>query len=344
MKKHLVLLLLAALAITVQAQESSDKPYLVKTLTADAIQQVKAETSGGNISVEGTDTEARIEVYIRPGNSRDRNISNEEIKKKLEQDYSFSVTAENHVLTAIAKTKPGFHNWNSSLSIGFKIFVPHNVSTHLVTSGGNISLGALSGTQDFTTSGGNLGVDHLSGHITGTTSGGNIILSSSQDEINLTTSGGNIVADNSHGKIKLTTSGGSITLHTLQGNITAGTSGGSVQANDIEGELAAHTSGGNIHMEGLSCSLETSTSGGNIDVSIKTLGKYVKIANSGGNTNLQVPQDKGIDLTLYADKVNATALTGFKGNVEKNKIEGTLNGGGVPVTVRGGSRINFTVK
>jgi len=33
-----------------------------------------------------------------------------------------------------------------------------------------------------------------------------------------------------------------------------------------------------------------------------------------------------------------------KGDVKKDHIDGTLNGGGVPVTVHGGSSINFSLK
>jgi DUF4097 and DUF4098 domain-containing protein YvlB len=344
MKKYLGILLFGSLVVSVKAQEPSREPYLVKSLTSEAIQNVRVETTGGNISVAGADAEARIEVYVWPGNSRDRNLSKDEIKKRLEADYDLSISTDNHKLTAIAKPKHEFRNWNSSLSISFKVFVPHNASTDLRTSGGNISLTALSGTQDFTTSGGNLNIDHLSGHVKGRTSGGNITLSDLQDDIDLSTSGGNITAGKAHGNIKLSTSGGSLTLHELQGTIRATTSGGNVHADEIEGELAAHTSGGNVDMTNLSCSLETSTSGGNIDVSIKTLGKYVKITNSGGHIDLQVPQNQGMDLNLSADKVNATALSGFKGDIKKDRIEGSLNGGGIPVTVRGGSRINFTTK
>ncbi len=343
MKKYLSILLLGSLAVSVHAQDGSKEPYMVKKLSANDIQDVRLETTGGNIAVTGSDADARIEVYVWPGNSRNKNLSKEELEKRLE-NYELSVTAENHKLTAIAKPKRNFRDWNNSLSISFKVYVGHNVSTDLTTSGGNIDLSGLSGTQDFTTSGGNLNINHLSGHIKGRTSGGNIRLSELQDDIDLSTSGGNITADNSHGKMKLSTSGGSLNLHALQGDINATTSGGNVHADDVSGDLAAHTSGGNVDMFNLSCTLETSTSGGNINVSLKKLGKYVKITNSGGHIDLEVPQGQGIDVRLSADKVNATALAGFKGDVKKDRIEGSINGGGIPVTVRGGSRINFSVK
>src|SRR5450432_3526255 len=162
MKKYLSVLLFTGLGASVNAQESSKEPYLVKSLASESVQHIKCETTGGNISVAGADAELRIEVYIRPGNGRDRDMTKEEIKKRLEEDYDLTVSTDNHTLTAIAKPKHNFHNWNNGLSISFKVYAPHNCSTYLSTSGGNISLTSLSGTQDFTTSGGNLNIDHLS--------------------------------------------------------------------------------------------------------------------------------------------------------------------------------------
>ncbi len=105
------------------------------------------------------------------------------------------------------------------------------------------------------------------------------------------------------GKLRLSTSGGSLDLKDLKGDIRATTSGGGIHGSDIEGELIAHTSGGSIHFSDLSCSLETSTSGGNIDVSIKELGKYIKISNSAGNIDVTLPKNKGLDLDLSASKI-----------------------------------------
>ncbi len=115
----------------------------------------------------------------------------------------------------------------------------------------------------------------------------------------------------------MTTSGGSLKLNSLQGTVKASTSGGNVIGDHIGGELIASTSGGNIRMTDLSCSLETSTSGGNIDVNMAALGKYLTISNSGGNIDLQMPQDKGVTLKLYADRIKVSTLSNFKGDIEK---------------------------
>jgi len=346
MKKNLIILALVFTVFAVNAQSGNGTLYLTKSLTNDAIKNVEAKTSGGSINVSGASgQEARIEVYVS-SNGHHVDLSKEEIKQRLDEDYDFSVTASANKLSAIAKQKNKAFNWKRALNISFVIYVPENVSTDLSTSGGSVSLMNLSGTEDFRTSGGSLTVKKLSGKITGETSGGSIEVSDTKDDIDLGTSGGSINATNCTGKIKLNTSGGSLTLNDLNGDIKATTSGGSVNGKNIIGELSAHTSGGHVNLFELACSLDASTSGGHINVEIKEIGKYVKLNNSGGHIDLQIPKDKGYDLKLYGDKMDkGFSLNNFSGTVKENKIEGTMNGGGIPVTVdAGGGKINLSFK
>jgi hypothetical protein len=311
--------------------------FLEKPLSAEAVNQVEAKTSGGGIEVSGVSpSEARIEVYVTE-NGHHRSYSKEEIQKIITNDYDFSVSASGNKLTAIAKPKRNFKNWNSALNISYSIFVPTTCATHLNTSGGGISISNLSGEQHFNTSGGGLEVKGLSGKITGQTSGGGISVSDSKDDIDLETSGGGIEASRCSGQIRLNTSGGSIELNDLNGNIRATTSGGNVEAEKISGELVTHTSGGNIDMRAMSGNLEASTSGGNIDVQIIETGKYVKLSNSGGSVHLQIPKGKGLDLDIHGDRIKTEGLNNFSGSMEKQSINGTINGGGVPVDIHAGS-------
>ena len=338
MKKYLLFFLLAAIQLTVMAQFKSDKePYMTKSLANETVKNVETQTSGGSISVSGvTASEARIEVYVSSNNGKD-DLSKAEIQQRLNELYDLNIAVANGKLTAVAKPKERIRDWKKALSISFKVFVQKNVSTDLTTSGGSISLTNLSGNQDFSTSGGSLNVDNVSGKVDGRTSGGSINLENSKDDIELTTSGGSINAKNCDGKLRLSTSGGSLDLKDLKGDIRATTSGGSVVGRNVEGELIAHTSGGSIHLSDLSCSLETSTSGGNIDVSIKQLGKYIKISNSAGNIDLELPKGKGVDLDLSADKIKTDHLDNFNGKVDDDEVNGKLNGGGVLVRVNAGS-------
>ncbi len=335
MKKYLLFFLIAVLQLSLNAQKSG-KPFMTKSLSNESIKDVEVETSGGSISVSGVAvTEARVEVYITSNNNKE--LTNEEIQQRLNDKYNLDVSVANNKLTAIARQKEKINDWKKALNISFKVFVPKNVSTDLSTSGGSISLNNLSGQLKFSTSGGSLDLDNVSGNVDGRTSGGSIDLRNSKDDIELSTSGGSIDAKNCEGKLRLSTSGGSLDLKDLKGDIRATTSGGGIHGSDIEGELIAHTSGGSIHFNDLACSLETSTSGGNIAVSMKALGKYIKISNSAGNIDLTLPKDKGLDLDLSASKIKTDQLSNFNGKMDDDNVNGKLNGGGVPVRVDAGS-------
>jgi hypothetical protein len=338
MKKYFLLSLLGAFQLVSMAQPKWDKePFITKSLSNESIKNVDVQTSGGSISVSGVaPAQARIEVYVSPNNNKN-DVSKEEIQKRMNELYDLKISVANNKLTATAKSKEKIKDWKKALNISFKVFVTKNVSTDLSTSGGSISLADLSGDLKFSTSGGSLDLDNVAGKIDGRTSGGSINLENSKDEIELTTSGGSIHAKNCNGKLRLSTSGGSLDLKDLKGDIRATTSGGSVEGRNVEGELITHTSGGSIHLSDLSCSLETSTSGGNIDVSIKQLGKYVKISNSAGNIDLELPKGKGVDLELSGDKIKTDKLDNFNGKVDDDEVTGKLNGGGILVRVDAGS-------
>ena len=335
--KKLSLLILSGLQIlTVAAQSGRGGAYITKSLTGLAINQVTAETSGGNISVAGVpDGEARLEVYVRDNHGSD--LPNDEIKKRLDEQFDLNISTDNHKLTVSVRPHRNI-NWNKSLSVSFKIYAPEAVATVLRTSGGNITLKKLTGSsQDFRTSGGNLDIDQITGKVIGRTSGGNINISDSKDDLDLTTSGGNIEATHCEGNLHFGTSGGDLKLRLLKGTIRANTSGGNVRGEEIDGELNARTSGGNIKMSDLTCSLNAGTSGGDINVGFRELGKYVELTNSSGNVTIQLPSGKGLDLHISADRVRVSSMANFKGDMDEKHIDGTLNGGGIPLKVSNSS-------
>lgn len=345
MKKFINLFLALLLSVAVNAQFDADRdPFLTKSLSSESLQEVYARTSGGGISVSGVPAnEARIEVYVEPNNNRN-DLSKEEIKQRLQEDYDLDVSVSGGKLTAIAKPKHDNINWKRNLSISFKVYVAKNISTDLNTSGGGITLTNLSGTHDFSTSGGGLRIDKLSGKIKGRTSGGGITVSDTRDDINLSTSGGGIDADNCSGNIILSTSGGSIDLNGLQGTIRARTSGGPIRGDEIKGELEANTSGGSVSLRDLAGSVDASTSGGNMDIEIEELGKYVTASNTGGNIHLKIPGNKGVNLKLRGEHIKMDALNNFSGEQDEHNVTGKINGGGIPVDVRTSGSITLSFR
>ncbi|MDB5119907.1 MAG: hypothetical protein JWN56_1125 [Sphingobacteriales bacterium] len=340
--KTLLLILTLPICLIVNAQEN--KPFMVKSFPKETIKSVMSKTSGGNIEmIGGSNAEARVEVYVN-ANNRNRGLTREELTERL-AEYDFNIGVINQQLIATAKPKDNIAKWKNQVSISFKIFVPRQVSSDLKTSGGNLRLANLNGVHNIKTSGGNIQVSKLMGNVQGKTSGGNIDVSDTDENINLETSGGNISAQNCKGTIKLRTSGGNLDLGKLNGTITATTSGGNIQGDQIQGELITGTSGGNMNLSKLACNLDASVSSGAIQVEVVKLSKFIKIRSGSGNVNLQIPDGNGLNLDLKGDKVRTNSLKNFNGVKTDERIEGKLNGGGIPVEVHVSSgNINLDMK
>lgn len=337
----LTLLGVATFSLTALANSPGDErdtPYLVKTFSG-TINAVRAETSGGSLTVEGgTDMNAKVEMYVRANNWNDK-LDKAEIQERL-KDYDITIAQEGSTLVATAKRRNNDRDWKRSLSIAFKFYTPRKITTDLRTSGGSIQLSSLSGQQKFRTSGGSLHMSDIDGDVNGQTSGGSIHLdqckAGNAGQLDLQTSGGSIEAKSSSGKMRLHTSGGSIRLTDLTGNIDAQTSGGSVNGNDLDGDIKASTSGGSVRLANVAGSIDASTSAGSVDVSITRLSGPIRLTTSAGNVNVRMPLDKGISLNLSGNRIKIP-LNNFSGDTEKDRIKGTLNGGGIPVTLSASS-------
>ena len=121
MKKMFLFFSIICSAIVVMAQDS--EPFLTKPLNKELIKLVKAETSGGGITVTAVNaSEARVEVYIRPNNSI-TGLSKEAIQVRLNENYDLNIGVDGNTLSAIAKPKYHNINWKKALNISFKIFV-----------------------------------------------------------------------------------------------------------------------------------------------------------------------------------------------------------------------------
>ena len=333
-------------AFTLPNRPVDETPYLTKSFSG-GISAVRAETSGGSLTVEGgSGKDAKVEMYVRPNNWNGRNeLDKAEIEERL-KDYDISIAKEGSTLVATVKRRGSSSNnndWKRSLSISFKFYTPRNVTTDLRTSGCSINLSALAGNQKFRTSGGSLHLNDIEGSVNGQTSGGSIHAdrvrqTESDGGIDLQTSGGSIEASASSGKLRLHTSGGSIRLTDLKGNVDAQTSGGSVQGNNIDGDIKASTSGGSVRLANVAGSLDASTSAGSVEVSLTKLGEYVRLNTSAGSIRVTMPLNKGMDLNLSGNRVNLPDnLSRFEGDIEKDRVRGKLNGGGISVSMTANS-------
>lgn len=330
MKKLFFTILLGFLLQTLHAQ-AQEKPYLIKKFNASTIKELEVQTSGGGIHVIGGDrAEAIVEVYVKSNNGQ--SLSKSEIESRLSK-YEFTISQKGNTLVCFAKNKEKM-GWRNGLSITFKLFTPHNINTELLTSGGGINLKNLKGELNFTTSGGGLDLTELAGSVKGRTSGGGIKISNSKAQfIDLSTSGGGIQASTLSGDIKLHTSGGGIKLNDMYGMVRAHTSGGGVSVDNLDGELNTSTSGGSIHLAQIKGSVKASTSGGGINAKIDKMGEYLSLQSSGGNIDVDMPMDKGMDIDIKGNRVTMNGYKDFTGSFQKDHVRGTLRGGGVDVKI-----------
>ena len=297
----------SASAVPRDDAQNQDEPYRVENFDISTPGKLDVRTSGGHITVEGSSRSGvRVEMYVKKNG---RNLLPEDIDlDKWEIDISQSGSS----VIAEAKRR-GNSGWNifgknNNVSISFTVYTPRDMSTDLNTSGGHIKSRGLSGNQQISTSGGHLELANLKGTIEARTSGGHID-----------------IAD-------------------IEGDIDARTSGGHIDVQNSEGALRVRTSGGHIDLANVNGTIEAATSGGGISADIVSVGEFVDLRTSGGNVEISVPSNLGLNLNLRGSYVS-TNLQNFSGEVERNKVSGQLNGGGAKVSARtSGGTVSLSFK
>jgi DUF4097 and DUF4098 domain-containing protein YvlB len=146
------------------------------------------------------------------------------------------------------------------------------------------------------------------------TGGGDIQLADTTAAAKLNTSGGDVTAKNVTANIELRTSGGGIHADNIKGDVDADTSGGDVRLLNVDGKIRGNTSGGSVRVSlvGANRGISATTSGGDIEVTLPraTTGN-VKATTSGGDISSDLPVTTN--------------------SVKEGRLEGTLNGGGLPI-------------
>ncbi len=284
--------------------QSTSDAYQVERFGVSDGVNIDVLTSGGSIDVIGKNTD---EVTVEMYVRRKgRYIDKGDADLS---EWEIDISKDGNTVNAHAKReKNKGWNWNrNSVSISFVVYAPKESVSNLRTSGGSIELENLIGEQS------------------------------------ARTSGGSVRAEGIKGDINLKTSGGSITINDVQGDVDANTSGGRISVENVSGDIDVRTSGGSISLESVEGSVEASTSGGSIRASIPEPSDFINLRTSGGSITIEVPRDRGYDLDLDGNRVRAD-LRNFDGEIERDEVRGSLNGGGIRIKARtsGGSvRLNY---
>lgn len=302
MKLLLTFLSLGLLLAVPSALEAKITRVVEKTFSVQPGGNLKASTQGGDITIRTADT-PQVQVVVR----QVVNASTEKEADALLAKLSLTLEQAGNDVTAEARYEKRaggswFSNW-PPVNVSFEITVPRHYHLNLGTSGGDISVASVRGNVKAHTSGGDLKFARVDGDIEAGTSGGDITLQEGTARARLTTSGGDINVDRAGGLTEVSTSGGSIRLKSVEQLVRASTSGGNVHAmitGPIKQDALLSTSGGNVEVQvarGTPFNLDASTSGGSV-------------------------RADGLTITLE------------KGGSGKNKLVGTVNGGGPELKLR----------
>lgn len=307
------MLVLFTALLSLNGYSKAGEATLTKTFQLHEVGSLKASSSGGGIEVQvHNEPTVVIEAYVRK-NGRLLSPSDDKLQDILE-NFELDFSQNGTRITAVVKQKFRMNFRNNNVGISLSITVPREMSCEVSSSGGGLKIEGVQGTHEFSSSGG--GVELI--NVSGTTEA--------------QSSGGGVKASAQEGDVRLSSSGGGVTVDGAQGRVYARSSGGSVQLKNIHGEADASSSGGGVTVSGELAAVKASSSGGSVRVDVSGLSKELDLESSGGGVSAVIHggEKLGMDLDLHSDHVYID-LTNFSGKSEKNKVEGSMNGGGIPV-------------
>ena len=302
----------------------ADEATITKTFDLNQPGTLNASSSGGGIVVQ-THNEPKvvIQAFVRK-NGRMLSPSDDDLKEILE-DFELDFSKSGSVITAVVKRKSRMNFWNN-VGISLTITVPREMSCDVSSSGGGLKINGVDGTHQFSSSGGGVELQNVSG------------------TTEAKSSGGGVKATNQNGDVHLSSSGGGVSVDGAHGSVYARSSGGGVHLNNIHGEAEAASSGGGVTVSGEAAAVKAKSSGGSVKVDVSGLTKELYLESSGGGVDAVIHggQQLGLDLDLRSDHVHID-LNNFSGTSEKNRVKGSMNGGGIPVYMHAsGGNVNVS--
>ena len=312
MKLTLVLLLISSLAAVAATEEQLNERF---TVQSEGKLVVDVDFGSIDVTTHGTG-EVVVDVWRKVTR---RNKADEE---KFLQDHPVAFSQDGNTVTVRSRRK-GLGGWSgggrSRTEAKYTITVPAQFNAQLKTSGGGIAVSDLAGEVKANTSGGGLRFAHLRGPLDGDTSGGGIHMVDCQGKLKIHTSGGGIDVSGGSGSLDGHTSGGSVTIEAFNGDAHVGTSGGDLTIENVIGKVEGSTSGGSVSA-----------------VLPAPLPGDVELSTSGGDVTVAVPADAAFDLnaSTSAGRVSTDLPVTVVGKVARDRLKGTVNGGGKSVVLR----------
>ncbi len=310
-KMYTMIVMLTTL-LSLTGFSKDDQPSITKTFDMNQPGTLNASSSGGGVRVTTHDQpKVIIQAFVRKNGKllspSDRDL--DEILDLYDIDFSKNGTA----VSAIVKRRSHTNFWRNNVGISLTIIVPEEMSCDVSSSGGGVKISGVKGTHEFSSSGGSVKLENTSG------------------TTKAKSSGGSVKATNHKGDIRLSSSGGGVSVDGAKGSVYARSSGGGVHLENIHGDADASSSGGGVSVTGEAPSVKATSSGGSVRVDIRNLKKELYLKSSGGGVSAVIHDGEklGLDLDLRSDRVNID-LHNFSGTSKKDRVEGKMNGGGIP--------------
>ena len=282
----------------------------VQTAEQDKVEAViifsPADSGVGNIVGNNNNVVNNVVIII---NGKVQNESKSKLDPRVKEaveDFEVTFEHKDSDVRIEGKFKRGRKHWQKELNrlkIRFLLTVPQQYNVDLVTSSGGVSVADLDGDVRAKNSAGSLQFGKIKGTVWGRTSAGSINLTSSDSTVDVKTSSGSIKIGNVAGNVQAQTSSGSIRLSSVGGTVNARTSSGSIRAS-LAGQprkaCSLHTSAGSITVNLLS------------DIAVD-----VDAETSAGRVSTEL-----------------AVASVIRGKVPKNRLKGSINGGGPLLKLR----------
>jgi len=247
---------------------------------------------------------AHANVEIITGNNREARITvtlsgrNMDRARDRFNDMEWKVYEEGGDVFVLAEWPR--RNWNGNMDIDVLISIPQTFNLDLETSHGDVELGDLIGTVELVTSHGDVDFNDVEGD--------------------------GVWIKSSHGDI----SGASMTSQ----RIDVETSHASIRINEVNARaFSASTSHADISIDYLVGKSSISTSHGDIEVFLAG-SEDASFETQHGNIELGLDSSAGADLDLRAPQIRMERDMQVRGENQRERVEGTLNGGGRLIRAR----------
>ena len=190
----------------------------------------------------------------------------------------------------------------------------------------------------------NVDLESISGKLTIDEVGGNLRAESVSGSVKVGHARSNTVLASVSGRIKIESSQNNVEISTVSGRIDVGDVEGDTHLSSVSGKAKISNVGGKLKSSSVSGATEIQSVLGSVNMN-STSGKIVvhyldaaaEISNVSGSIALGLPRTKGYDFKLHSMSGRVTTDFPVEGSIKRNKIEGTVNGGGQRIALSSAS-------